>query len=35
MTDTDFDVERRALARAEALERTLGAPATGPLPPRR
>jgi phosphonate transport system substrate-binding protein len=27
MTDADFDVERAALARAEALERALGAPA--------
>jgi phosphonate transport system substrate-binding protein len=27
MTDADFDVERAALARAEALERSLGAPA--------
>jgi hypothetical protein len=25
MTDADFDVERAALARAEALERSLGA----------
>jgi phosphonate transport system substrate-binding protein len=28
MTDADFDVERAALARAEALERALGAPAS-------
>jgi hypothetical protein len=35
MTDTDFDVERAALARAQALERALGAPAGGaPSPPR-
>jgi hypothetical protein len=28
MTDADFDVERAALARAEALERALGAAAS-------
>jgi hypothetical protein len=27
MTDANFDVERAALARAQALERALGAPA--------
>jgi len=36
MTDADFDVERAALARAQALERALGAPAGdgAPSPPR-
>jgi phosphonate transport system substrate-binding protein len=35
MTDADFDVERAALARAEALERALGATAdAGASPPR-
>jgi phosphonate transport system substrate-binding protein len=36
MTDADFDVERAALARAQALERALGAPPGGgvPAPPR-
>jgi hypothetical protein len=29
MTDADFEVERTALARAEALERALGASASG------
>jgi hypothetical protein len=29
MTDADFDVERAALARAQALERALGTPAGG------
>jgi hypothetical protein len=33
MTDADFDVERAALARAEALERALGGPTSdgGPV----
>jgi hypothetical protein len=35
MTDADFDVERAALGRAQALERTLGAPAGGGSPARR
>jgi phosphonate transport system substrate-binding protein len=35
MTDADFDVERAALARAQALERGLGAPAQGRAPSRR
>jgi phosphonate transport system substrate-binding protein len=35
MTDADFDVERAALSRAQALERALGAPAAAaPSPPR-
>jgi ABC-type phosphate/phosphonate transport system substrate-binding protein len=32
MTDADFDVERAALARAQALERALGAPAAAGAP---
>jgi hypothetical protein len=36
MTDADFDVERAALRRAQALERALGAPAAaGTLSPPR
>jgi ABC-type phosphate/phosphonate transport system substrate-binding protein len=34
MTDADFDVERAALARAQALERALGAPARDGASPR-
>jgi len=30
ITDTDFDVERAALARAQALERALGGGADAP-----
>jgi len=32
MTDADFDVERRALARAQSLERALGAPVSAGAP---
>jgi phosphonate transport system substrate-binding protein len=35
LTDADFDVERVALARAQALERSLSAPVTIPAPARR
>jgi phosphonate transport system substrate-binding protein len=35
MTDADFDVERAALARAQALEHALGGPPDRPSPPRR